>query len=77
MEANGLMFRFPTLPLSGWMTLADDLSGLVFSLQLWIYNSTYCSRKVLVSWDTENVQKGDLEITEGQNEKGFVCQAFS
>lgn len=49
------------------MTLADDLLGPVFSLQMWIYESTYCPDKELVSWDTEDVQKGDLEITEEQN----------
>lgn len=38
-----------TLPLPGWMTLADDLLGLVFSLQIWIHNSTHCAGNVLVS----------------------------
>ena len=47
----------PTLSLPGWMTLTDDLSGPVLSLQIWIYCSTYCAGKVLVSPDAENGQK--------------------
>lgn len=31
---------------------------------------------VLVSWDAEKGQKGDLEITEKENWEGFVGQAF-
>lgn len=40
LEADGLILRFLTLPLLGWMPLANDLSGPAFSLQIRIYNST-------------------------------------